>query len=293
MNEKKEVALSSRNVLEITAEKVELIKNTIAKGVTDDELQLFLHISEKAGLDPLARQIYAVKRYDSKLKKDVMTTQVSIDGLRLIAERTGKYAGQKDLLWCGKDGKWVDVWLGAGYPIAAKVSVLRHDFKEPLVAVAKFSAYAQMYNGKPTFMWAKMPDLMIAKCAEALALRKAFPMEMSGLYTNDEMGQSSNEPQQEKTISPKKENQQQPKQEIKNKVETNPNIIAGQLIKKQNDEIKDKARQLYALNKEKYSFVELEKIIRSTKEGLSELLESLIANESIVDGDNKGIPFKE
>jgi phage recombination protein Bet len=146
---------------------------------SNGDLAVFLHYAQRTGLDPFARQLYMIERGGR------FTIQASIDGLRIVAQRSGEYAGQVGPYWCGEDGAWTDIWLEKTPPLAAKVGVLRKGFVEPLWSVAKFDGY----NANSP-IWKKMPDLMIAKCAEALALRKAFPNDLSGIYTAEEMEQA-------------------------------------------------------------------------------------------------------
>lgn len=175
-------APESPTLVAYTRDQLDTLKGTIARDLTDPEFALFVEVCKRSKLDPFRKQIYAIKRGGR------VTHQTSIDGFRLIAERTGKYQGQLGPFWCGEDGAWREVWLGKGPPAAAKIGVIRSDFREPLWAVARFTSYAQ------DNLWTKMPEVMIAKVAEALALRRAFPEDLSGLYVDEEMHQAAREP---------------------------------------------------------------------------------------------------
>ena len=180
--------------MELTQDKIELIKRVIANGATNDELELFIEVCNRMRLDPFAKQIYLVPRYDNNLGRNVYQPQVSIDAARLTAQRSHEYEGQSPIQWCGEDGVWTEVWLKKEHPVAAKATVYRKGFKEPLVAVATWDTYVQTYKDKtsgkylPSGFWAKGGGaLMLGKCAEMLALRKAFPMELSGAYIEEEL----------------------------------------------------------------------------------------------------------
>lgn len=192
-------ALVRQNITPITAHtdaqgfdsrQMTLLRDTICKGATPDEFQMFAHVCKKTGLDPFMKQVFPVKRWDAKLKREVMTIQTSIDGYRLIADRTGRYAPGREPTFATKpDGS---ILSATSYVKKQTADGTWHE----VAATAFYDEYCQKFADrssgelKATKFWADMPHSQTAKCAEALALRKAFPAEMSGIYTKDEMQQS-------------------------------------------------------------------------------------------------------
>lgn len=180
-------------VPDFTSDQIALVKRTICKpkrrDATNDELAMFIGQAKRTGLDPFARQIYAIFRWSSQDNAEVMTVQTGIDGFRVIAERSRAYLGQLGPYWCGADGVWHEIWNESKPPVAAKVIVRKavgpHIAETP--AVAHWAEYVPLKNGKPMGLWPTKGVLMIAKCAEALALRKAFPNDLSGLYIEEEL----------------------------------------------------------------------------------------------------------
>jgi phage recombination protein Bet len=178
---------------EWTDEQVALVKATICKGATDDELKLFRYQCNRTGLDPFSRQIFWVTRWDAKNSKNIGTIQTGIDGYRVIADRTGKYAGSDEPRFDEFLTEYEHMQTERGNPQTATVTVYKMvgGIRCPFTASCRWEEY---YPGdKQGFMWKKMPYLMLAKVAEALALRKAFPQDISGLYIKEEMEQAYSE----------------------------------------------------------------------------------------------------
>lgn len=191
--------VSQNNPIQFSKDQVELIKRTIAKDATDDELSLFINQCKRTSLDPMTRQIYFIKDKQGKV-----TVCTSIDGLRLVAERSDKYEGQTKAEFCGTDGIWKDIWLDKVPPAAARIGVWKKGFREATYATAIFNEYAgRKYTGELTFIWAKMPAMMLAKVAEALALRKAFPNDLSGIYSSEEGDVIAGNEQKQAEVEPK------------------------------------------------------------------------------------------
>jgi phage recombination protein Bet len=130
-----------------------LLKETICKGATESEFHVFIYACKRLGLDPFAKQIYMVKRGEG-----AMTIQTGVDGFRLIADRTGRYAPGKPSEFEYKDGR---LFAATSFIMKQTSDGTWHE----VAHTAHFSEYAAYTkSGDLNTFWKRMPCVMLAKC---------------------------------------------------------------------------------------------------------------------------------
>lgn len=211
-----------RQSTDYTGQQMALIKRTVAGDTNTDEFDLFMEVARRAGLDPFRKQVSAIVFSKEDPKKRKMSIITTIDGLRAIAARSGRYRPDEEEAVYEYD----ETLKGPGNPaglVKASVTIhiadaMREGGWKPVKGWAYWSEYAPIKeeaehvewvdtgetyadSGKPKRRkvssgaitekvdgnWAKMPRVMLAKCAEAQAIRKAFPEDTSGLYERAEL----------------------------------------------------------------------------------------------------------
>ena len=197
--------------MEFTPEELKAIRSEYAKGSTDEQFLLFVNECKSRSLRPgqhLIFQLRRTKEYDAEAGASVYVQKpywiTTISALRLIIERTGKYAGQTPPEYIYLDDKGnpsivSDVPLPQKdstqvprEPWAVRVGIKRRDFDQPIIGMARFEAvagFAKAPSGGMTLssMWAKRGPEMTAKCAEADGIRKAAPEEAGAYFLVEEL----------------------------------------------------------------------------------------------------------
>ena len=143
-----------------------LLRNVIAKGCTEPEFKLLMYMATTYGLDPLLKQIWAVKRNENQ----PALIFAGRDGMLAIAHRSGHFDGMQSGVIYDKDRKPVTAWC----------EIWRNDMSHSFKTEVPFSEYNTGFS-----VWKSNPSAMILKVAESVCLRKAFSV--SGLYCPEEI----------------------------------------------------------------------------------------------------------
>lgn len=160
---------------------------------TDDEWTIFVEMCRTYQLSPMRRQMYLIARYDYAKKRSVSTPQISIGGLRALAQRTNEFEGTTEPQWADEEGNWYTCWPKAkgAHPYAARIGIYRRGFRAPVWGIRYFHEVAQRKQDKSlTKFWDEQGLHMLVKCAEADGLRKAFEEQCGGVYIHEEMNQA-------------------------------------------------------------------------------------------------------
>ncbi len=179
MDAQEPTALAVVPGVHIGSDLLDIIRQTVAPDLNNAELQFVAEWCNSIQLSPFLKQVHVWKQGGK------LNFQISIDGARALAMRTGKHRGRIGPQWCGKDGQWRDVWLESTPPAAARVGIRWEGMEEPFWGVCVYERYANRIGASP--VWKQLPDVMSAKVAEMQALRAACPVDLGGVYTAGEI----------------------------------------------------------------------------------------------------------
>jgi len=166
---------------EWSVNEITLIKNIAAPKCTDDEFKLLLYQAKTYRLDPLLKQIWAVKYSDNK----PASIFAGRDGFLAIAHRSGAFDGMES------------GFRTEGTNIIGWAKVYRKDMSHPFCVEVNMKEYNRNQG-----TWLTHGTTMIVKVAEAQALRKAF--QISGIFSPDEMPEAEKPPMRDITPEPEK-----------------------------------------------------------------------------------------
>lgn len=172
----------------LTPQQIQLVKDTVARGCTDDELRLLLYMAQRYGLDPLRHEIWCIKMKQGEPAL-IMTGR---DGFLKIAMRDPGYAGLQAFVVKAGDLFEIDAMSGevthkfAASAARSKAPILGawarawHKERPPMVSFVEFDEYR-----RETPTWRSNPSAMIQKVAEVFVLRRQF--NVSGLVAHEEI----------------------------------------------------------------------------------------------------------
>lgn len=159
------------------------LKRMMFGHLSEELFSAFIEQCRIRNLDPWSKQVYPKVQPNRNNPRELeVVLIVSIEGLRLQADRSG--------LYCGNDAAQFE-FDDRNRLTKASVTVwkLVGADRRPFTAEVYWDEYRPLDESE-TSLWDRMPRVCLGKCAEAAAIRKAFPKETGGLYTPEEMEQA-------------------------------------------------------------------------------------------------------
>ena len=158
----------------------QLIKDMVAKDLTEQEFGFLIHMAQTYHLDPFLGEIWAIKFGTAPAR-----IFAGKNGFLKVAHESGQFNGMESGWEKMPDGD-----------VRAWTKVYRKDAEHPFAAEVLASEYQ-----RDTPIWKEKRVTMTMKVSQVHALRLAFPI--SGLYAPEEFGEAEKPPM--KDVTPPKE----------------------------------------------------------------------------------------
>lgn len=168
-------------ITQYTPKQIETIKNTVAKGISNSELEMFMHLCQVYGLDPFLKEIF----YSANMK----TIMTSRDGYLKVAQRDQTFDGIQSMAVCENDEFEIDAVTptvihkfgkGDRGKVIGAWAIVHKKGRRAVISYADIREYK-----KDTSVWKTYESAMICKVAEAFSLKRQFGI--SGLVTQEEI----------------------------------------------------------------------------------------------------------
>jgi len=177
--------------LGVTESQMDVIKDTVAKGATDQELLYFLNACRAYDLNPITKEIYYTKAGGK------VVIMVSRDGMLKLAHRNPNFMGIHSGVVCEKDTFTLVTESGDGGTLMQTIKHVipsfgkrgdilgawcRIDMRDqaPIIHTVDWNDY-----NKNNQVWKTYGAALITKCAESVALKRVG--EAPGLVSAAEM----------------------------------------------------------------------------------------------------------
>lgn len=203
-----ESAPSKINKINFTDEQKKVLKKTIAKGASDDELEMFVQVCLAYNLNPFKKEIFFSKSKETG-KVEFITSR---DGYLTLAQRDLRYLGIISMEVYSKDGfsmefdstdKGKDSDIIYDVKIHHKINSIQIEERGELIGAwatcyfkdrvpATVFVYLDEYKKMGYKNWDKYTSAMIRKVAESIVLKRQGGF--SGLVTEEEVGMLESPP---------------------------------------------------------------------------------------------------
>lgn len=165
-----------------TDRQIAAMKQTVAKGASQAQFEMFIYLATMYKLDPFLKEIFFIAG-------NMNTVLTSRDGYLKIAQNHKDFDGIRSMAVRSNDDFEIDLETdtikhkfgkGVRGPIIGAWAIVYRKGRRPCIAFADLEEY--MGTSIP---WKKYTSAMICKCAQAIALKQQFSI--NGLVTQEEM----------------------------------------------------------------------------------------------------------